>query len=162
MQRERLILVHISFLEDLKRLAAKNDAKFRKLVEDKARILSQSRDLARFTTKLRQESAKRLYGRFLHIDLRKRRGRLFALRWEARMSTGASREILLPFYITSDRDEVDYSDMRPYIHVANRVITSFENGQIDDFRIWFHDRTKMLETELPEWPFQKKRRKKAG
>lgn len=51
--------------------------------------------------------------------------------------------------------------MRPYIDAANRIITAFENGHKDKFRIWHHDGTKMLEMKLPVWPFQKKRGEKA-
>jgi len=149
----RPVLVHCSFTKILDSYIEKGDKKLRGLVEDKLRILSLADNLSGHLVHLRQERAKWLYDIFLRVDLRKGGRRLFCLKWPVRTRNADVREIILPFFITSERDDVDYSDMRPYFPHAECICDAFRRGRQDEFQVWLYDGTRLVVKPLDVWPF---------
>lgn len=152
MQCDRAIIVHARFLNQLA-ILSKSDAKLRRIVEDKARLLACCPDLKKYRTKLKNEQAKRFFGILLHIDIGKRSRRMFALVWGSRLSAGGHLEVILPLALSKKRDKINYSNLAPYIAIADSIVDEFDRGLLHQFRRWQIDRSKIIETDLPYWLF---------
>jgi hypothetical protein len=66
---------------------------------------------------------------------------------------GNPLEIILPFAITSDRDEMDWKNLRPYLPGAESVREACEQGMKEEFEVWIYDTSQLVIRQLQVWPF---------
>ena len=124
------------------------------LIVDKLRIICGATDLRRYWTKLSREGVKHLYGKLLHIHLRRQGGRLFYIVQKWPLVSGKSIELLLPLCITCVRNELDYSNLLPYMPIANAICSDFQQGQKEKFELWFLRGNEIARKPLEDWPFR--------
>ncbi len=151
----RSIFAHTVFRDSLDAAVIEDKGTaLQSLIDDKLRIICEATDLRRYWTKLKRERVKDLYGKLLHVHLRSQGRRLFCIVKKWPLVSGKSIELLLPLCITCARDELDYSNLLPYMSIADAICSDFQQGQKEKFEIWFPCGNEIARKPLEDWPFR--------